>query len=82
MKAFKEWFNFYRAVGSGSKPAKQRSKSMAVAKKKPFLGWAFESPKGKFYEDVWSYKPATYDYPDGDWNLVRVQISKYVSKKK
>lgn len=79
---------FFSIFGMTRKPTLEKrgkkhreTKHMTVARKKPFLGWAFESPKGKFYSDVWTYKPTSYDYPSGDWKLVKVQISKYIPKK-
>ena len=59
--------------------------SKSSVSKKPVYGWGFESPKGKLVGDVFSNKMSAGayvgDYGD-DYKIVKVQICKYVAKKK
>lgn len=52
---------------------------MTATKKKPTLGWAFESPKGVISADVFSTRTNANYYADEypGYNLVRVTISKF-----
>ena len=60
---------------------------MAVTKVKPTYAWGFEKENGTFYGEAFSTKSSAVDYKDGnpvvkDYKLVRVQLTKYVAKKK
>ena len=56
---------------------------MTKVKTKPVLGWGFVDSKGKLAPDSFKTRSdADGYYSDGDYKLVRVQLTKYVAKKK